>query len=263
MKSLTSQILAIVPASTIGLSLSEAMEVLGHDRAHTKAAFDALASCGKIIVVKRGQGGRIFAVQSSTGVLACAVCQREFTRKPKSKRRTCSETCHVKLAWRKNRDERLASLRAAGKSPKRVAALAETNRKRWADPAQHEKVSAENRRRWKDPETAAIMAAKIRLNHSKPEMRKFYSDMRKKAWQDPEYAAMVKAKSAASLREQSRRDKLRDLAKQRWADPVFRAKFTAANKARNTPELRAANSARMKARHARRRDLELADEVRT
>lgn len=53
-------------------------------------------------------------------------------------------------------------------------------------------------------------------------------------------------KSAASHREEARREHMRHLAKERWKDPVFRAKWTEANRKRNTPELRAATAKRAK-----------------
>ena len=252
MKSLADRIAGIIPQTAHGLSLKAAIANTGNEAPAVRAAFDRLVSNGLARIVRRGRGGAVYIVLADCSVPICAVCQREFTRPPKSKRETCSNHCHAALRHRRATPEQKEkwrkTLSRVQSSPKALARLAAHNQRRWSDPKQHEMLSEQNRKRWKDPESAAIVAAKIRVHHQQPKMRAFYSELRKKDWARPEYAAMVKAKSAASLREQSRRAKISALVKKRWQDPELRAKYTSANSARNTPELRAANAERMRKR---------------
>lgn len=237
MRSLADRILAAIPNTPHGLSLRQATEICGSDLAHTRAAFEALDNERRAQLVKRGRGGAIYLVHRDATIPICVVCQTEFERAPKSKRLTCSGHCRSVLNWRNMKPEyraaRTAAIKAAKNTPENKERQRLRNKERWAKPGEREKLSAQNRKRWKDPEASAIIAAKIRLNHQKPEMRKFYSDLRKKDWARPEYAEMVKAKSAASLREQHRRARMGEMLKARWRDPEQRKKLTAANVKRN------------------------------
>lgn len=249
MKPLADRIFDLIPRTPHGLSLQAAKQAARQDTAHVRAAFDALHDTQRAIIVKRGRGGALYLVHRDTKVLACVVCHTEFTRKPQSKRLTCSRPCHAAYGWRDpvKAEARRKALSAAQSTPKALARTAATNKRRWAKPEEHEKLAEQSRNRWKDPDFRAVVSAKIRVNHQAPEMRAFYSKKRKEDWARPEYAAMVKAKSAASLREQARRARSSQMMKDRWADPAIRAKFIRANAARNTPELRAKNAARLKA----------------
>lgn len=232
---LSDKISAAIPAGTKGISVAQAVALCGGQLAYVERAFETLAASGSAILVKRGRRAVVHLVDPASGVLSCKVCRREFARKAKSKRVTCSKGCHSSLSWAdpEKAAKRRASISKAHNTPKAKARLAAHNKRRWSDPEQKEKLAAQNRMEWKKPEKAAIRAAKIRLNHQKPEVREFYSKLRKADWARPEYAAMVKAKSAASLREQHRRAFFSDALKRRWADPVWRAKYTNANKERN------------------------------
>lgn len=252
---LSDKIARAIPPGNTGVTIAQAVALCGGQQAHVEKAFEAIAVSGAAIMVKRGRGGVLYLVHPASGVLACKVCRREFARKAKSKRVTCSSHCHAASTWG-TVEQRAARGRAISKAlstPEGKARLAEHNKKRWSKPGEREKLAAQNRREWAKPEKAAIRAAKIRINHGKPEVRKFYSDLRKKDWANPVQRKKMRDAAAASQKVAAYRAHFSEVMKQRWKDGDLRKKYTEANKARNTPELRAASSKRMKERHAKRR----------
>lgn len=250
MKTLADRCLAIIPDTTHGLSLKDAVAKLGSDRTHTRRAFQRLQDDGRAKIAKRGKGGTLYLVHARPGSMSCAVCGNEFKRPDGSKRQTCSRACHAALRWQNATPETLAAWRAeqsrAHSTPKALARTAAHNLRRWAKPEEHEKLREQNRKRWRDPETAAVMAAKIRVNHQSPEMRKLYSEMRKEWWADPVMRKKMTDAVNASPKVQAYRNNFGEHNKKRWQNPELREKYIAANRARNTPEKRARAAERLK-----------------
>lgn len=257
MKPIAKKIFSLIPENKTGLTVAEVCGLVSASASAIRQAFETLEQSGRIKLIRRGKGRRLFAVRIHHDVLSCAMCRREFVRLKQSNRVTCSRPCAISMGWARaspeRRAERCAALSASQSTPKAKARTAAHNKKRWADPEQHRKLSEQNRRRWKDPEQNAIVSAKIRLNHRKPEVRKFYSDMRTENWKDPAFREKTTNGIRRSKQSKEAREKFSKLLKDRWADPILRAKYTEANKKRNTPELRDAASKRMKAYHAAKR----------
>lgn len=225
--------------------------MLGRDTAHTRAAFDKLDRAGLARMFRRGRGGALYLAPADAKLLLCAVptCRTEFQRGRKSKRQTCSRKCHAIFAWQTpgSRERRSAALKAVGKSPGRVAALFAHNKRRWSDPEQHEKLRRQNSTRWKGrPEAFEEYRARMRILQSTPERKAMYSEMRKAFWRDPVMRKKMRDAATKSLRTQAYRALFSEYLKARWKDPVMREKYTRANAQRNSPELKAKNSKRMK-----------------
>lgn len=231
------QIAAAIPAGKVGLSLVAAADIVGGPVPFARKAFEAVAASGRAMLVRRGRGGALFLVHNDAGVLACKMCQREFTRGRKSKRVTCSTPCAMSYGWAKagpdSAVKRGRAISAALNTPENKARQDAHNKRRWSKPGEREKLAEQNRKEWKRPEKAAIRAAKIALAHQKPEMREFYSKLRKADWANPEYRKMVMEKVSASKKVAAYRARFSQLMKQRWADGDLRQKYTAANRERN------------------------------
>lgn len=156
-------------------------------------------------------------------VKACEGCGNPFEPPPGSNRQTCSRPCAAKVSWRKNRDQRIASITAAQQA--RGADISELNRRRWARPGEREKLSERNRRAWADPETRAKLSAAIKAAQSTPEMRQRYSEIRRVLWQDPEYRRRCTAIIRARCSADQYREMFSELLHERWQDPVWRARW--------------------------------------
>lgn len=254
MKSLSERILALMPDTAHGLSLRAAIATTGEGVPHVRAAFTKLADAKMAKIVKRGNGNALYLVKADSPVLACAVCCAEFERGPKSKRETCSNFCHAALRHRRATPEQKElwreTLSRVQSSPKALARTAAHNKRRWADPEQHVRLSKQNRERARirreDPEAFERYRAMMRLINGSPEKKKLYSDLRKQWWADPVMRKKMTEAVNASEAVQEYRRNFGEHNKRRWRDPELRAKYTKANSARNTPELRAATSKRMK-----------------
>lgn len=86
----------------------------------------------------------------------------------------------------------------------------------------------------------------MRLINGSPEKKKRYSDLRKQWWADPVMRKKMTDAVNASAAVQEYRKSFGEENRRRWQDPELRAKYTAANAARNSPELREATSKRLR-----------------
>lgn len=166
---------------------------------------------------------------------ACEHCGAEFEPPAKNpRRRTCSRSCAVALQWRDAavRERRTISQSAAHRTPEARARTVATNHRRWARPGEREKLSQRNREAWADPATRERLSQAIRARQSTPEMRRFYSEMRKAMWRDPIYRARVTEIVRASHRTDEYRALFSALLRERWKDPVWREKWSAATRRR-------------------------------
>ncbi len=163
----------------------------------------------------------------------CEQCGATFEPPRKSKRRTCSRSCHAALGWARNRGSRLASISAAQK--RRSAEIVAQNHRRWARPGEREKLSQRNREAWTNPATREKLSAGIRKAQSTPEKRQFYSDMRRALWRDPAYRARVTEIIRTTHRTEEYRALFSALLRERWQDPVWREKWIAAMRRRAKP----------------------------
>lgn len=132
----------------------------------------------------------------------------------------------MKLGWKKNRAQRIASIVKAQRA--RGAEITELNNQRWGRPGEREKLSQRNREAWADPEQRRKMADGIRRHHQQPEVRRFYSDMRRAMWRDPEYRRRVTEIIQKSHRTAEYRALFGRLLRERWRDPEQRKKMLAA-----------------------------------
>lgn len=251
MKPLADRVLALIPNTSHGLSLKSAVKELRQDIPHVRAAFEALEKSGRARMVRRGRGGALYLLLPTVAVLVCAVesCRREFTRPPASKRVTCSRPCWASFGWRdpEKAAKRRAKISEVHKTPEALARTAAFNKRRWSKPGEREKLALQNSRRWKGRiEEFERYRAKMRIIQTEPERRKMYSDLRKEWWADPKMRKRMTDAVNASAAVQEYRKNFGKFLKQRWADPEFRAKYTAANRARNTPEKAKKTSKRMK-----------------
>lgn len=160
----------------------------------------------------------------------CASCGNTFDPPPKSRRRTCSRSCAVALAW-KDPDKsakRRASILLARRTPESRAASTAANNRRWAKPGERERMSEWNRRRWADPAIKTSLSYSIRAAALTPERRKKASLERAAAWQDPEVRSRMMAGMIAAHQRPEHRALMSAALRARWQDPVKRLPLLAA-----------------------------------
>jgi hypothetical protein len=191
----------------------------------------------------------------------CAECRKSFEvpivldtngkhRLP-SKRLTCSRSCAVALAWKKDPAKRLASLKRCKQTPEEMDRIKRHNETRWAKEGERERLSEWNRRRWAKPAVKAKLSAAIRKAQRRPEVRAAASITRMDLWRTPEYrnknvAAIQRAHGSPEYRA-----KFSEMLRERWKDPVWRAKVSAINAERvRSPEFRAVMAERLRDRWA-------------
>ena len=182
--------------------------------------------------------------------MICVVCGEPFERpNPKSRRVTCSRSCHAALGWRRDPEKRIANIGAAARAPRRRARTIEVNRQRWARPGEREKLSERNRDRWADPETRVALGRAISAGWT-AEKRASYSAFRTRQWaEDTAFREAVTAGVRRSHRSPEYRALFSRLLKARWQDPAWRAKWQAGMRRRmRRPEERARMSAVCSAR---------------
>src|SRR6185437_14805336 len=155
----------------------------------------------------------------------CAICGKIFDRglygdgRHQSVRRTCSRKCWGSLAFRTNREQRVASLRKAATSPASRARTTEGNRRRWARPGERERLSEKNRNRWADPVQKAALSQAIASVRRTPESRKAASDARKAAWRNPTVRRRMLAGMKRVHGTPGHKAKLSANMRARWRDP--------------------------------------------
>jgi hypothetical protein len=84
---------------------------------------------------------------------SCVICNTEYDRPRKSKRRTCSKSCAVALSWQTPgvKEARTDGIIATKSTPEGRKRNNNGNKARWADPKQHLLLSKQNVERWRDP----------------------------------------------------------------------------------------------------------------
>lgn len=236
------------------LSIGDMTGNLAADRASVRKAMDTLRDARRADIVRiPGAGRELFLVPYRAfgdGFLnVCANCGKSFQRRPKTKAMNCSKSCAQRWVW-KNPEvhaRRCEALQIAHNTPSALQRTARTNAARWAREGEREKLVDANKKRWADPTQRAAISRGIRAVQQKPEQRALYSDIRKKYWDDPEKRKKMVAGIRRSKSTPEARAKFSRLLSERWKDPAMREKYTRANAVRNSPEMRAVNSARMKA----------------
>ena len=184
--------------------------------------------------------------------MLCVICQTEFERAPQSERVTCSRSCRVALAWKRDPDKRIASIRATKRTPEHRARMVEVNHQRWARPGEREKLSELNRQRWADPDIKIAWGRSISAAWD-DNRRAAYSAFRAQQWaEDPAFRAAVTAGVRRSHGSPEYRALFSRLLRDRWQDPAWRERWSAGIKRHmNKPETRAKLSAVAKARWAK------------
>lgn len=240
-----------------GVALKAIAAEVGEQMSFILAAALKLNEAGRAVLVARGKGkGALYLASNNHAVPVCRVCRREFERKKKSKRVTCSRSCHAAITWTDpaQKAKRIAAIKAQRQTPQGKANSVARNKKRWADPKQKARLIEQNKKRWADPVTKAQISAAIRNSHRSPEKRALFSAVRKAYWDDPKKRQKMIDGIKRSKSSPEARALFSKLLRERWADPVWREKYLAAVKrTANLPKTKAANSARLKAYHAARR----------
>jgi len=158
--------------------------------------------------------------------MICVICGAAFEpTAPKSSRRTCSRSCRVVLAWQNDPEKRLASLRAAKRTPEARAKQTEANHRRWAQPGQRERLATWNRQRWADPDIKAQLSAAIRAGWDE-DRRAAFGDFRRRQWaENPAYRAATTAGIRKALGSPEHRAMFSRLLRARWQDPAWRERW--------------------------------------
>lgn len=260
MKALAKTILKMLDGGR-RVSFTDAVKATGAGKPFVRVAFQELHDAGvaKILRAGKGRRGTLYLVSADDAAKICANknCGREFNPPHYgSKRVTCSRKCHAAIGWNdpESAARRRAAISQAHLTPKAKARLAAHNKRRWSDPVQHQMVSEKNseraRIRREDPEAFERYRAMMRIIQNSPTKKRLYSELRKQWWADPVMRKKMTDAVNASQAVQNYRKNFGEHNRRRWQDPELRAKYTAANSARNTPELKAAASERMKKRWA-------------
>ena len=118
--------------------------------------------------------------QESHNMINCVICSSEYERPRKSERRTCSKSCAVALSWQAPgvKERRSESILEAKASPRGKVNHANANRVRWADPLQHEILTAKNVKNWRDENFRERTIQAIKAAWT-PEVRKRLSDKKR------------------------------------------------------------------------------------
>jgi len=253
MRTLGDDILDVIAPVVGGVALKSIAAKVGEALQFVRAAAEKLDNAGRAVLIVRGRGGALILAPIPYATPVCRVCHREFERKRKSKRVTCSRSCHASIGWRDpaKKARRVAAIKAQRQTPQGKANSIARNKKRWSDPEQRERLRQQNKARWGDPVMKARMVAAIRNVRRQPEKRAQSSEIRKRHWADPKKCAKMIAGIKRSKSTPEARAKFSKLLKDRWADPVLRKKYLAA--VRRTANL-AKTRAATKARHAANRE---------
>ena len=241
--SLADRVLAVLPEFASAPLARDVAVRLYTDEPHVRQAFDRLVNEGRAKIVRRGRGLHLVPLDHPS--LICPVCRAEYELPKKSKRRTCSRTCGVKLSWqdpdvaKRRRDSIIAERR----SPEARQRTTDINEKRWAKPGEREKLSEQNRQRWADPYQNAKQSVAIQKRALTPERRQAQAERIKARWEDEAGREKLLSGIRQSKQTPEARAQFSKLLKERWEDPVWRAKYTAANIERNRRRSEKAKSA--------------------
>lgn len=188
-------------------------------------------------------------------------------------RRGTREKMAAAMKGRTFSEEAKAKLRAAHKgkrlSTETRAKLSESIRTRWADPVYRERMTKVRTGLKQSDECIAKRVAKNTGKKRSVETKEMMSASLKKAWSNPEVRARhlagfvqvvrevseetraeISIRARISLADPAVREKMSASAKLAWADPEKRAKIIAS---RSSPEIRAKQSAAIRAAFARKK----------
>ncbi len=223
-----------------GPSLKIIAAHMGLELAHVRAAARTLNSEARADLMRRMDSREQFLVpyryRKAEGLRFCARCDATFEQtEPRkfatgihySNRRCCTRACAIAWSWDRPgvREKRKAGISVSKQTPEAKAVLEAHNKRRWSKPEEHARLSEQNRREWADPLKKLLRSQSIAATHRTPEMRKFYSDLRKAWWQIPEMRqkmceAATKAKNTPEFKAY-----FSALLRERWKDPVWRKKW--------------------------------------
>lgn len=223
-----------------GPSLKQIAEHMGIEIAHIRNAAKSLNTEALADLMRRVDSKEQFLVpfryRKAQGLRYCANCNKTFpqshvTRTVSgthySNRRCCSRSCGIAWSWTRPgvKVKRKAGISISKNTSHAMDRLADHNKRRWSKPEEHTKLSEQNRREWADPMKRALRAQAIASVHRTPEMRQFYSNLRKEWWKVPAMREKMIVAARKAKQTPEFRAYFSELLKARWRDPAWRRKW--------------------------------------